>query len=287
MLLNRPGVQKEKEEPEAQLAAEKAGTGTGTTENAQAKKKAEGMMAQPQFVPVPPLVNYVFEYPTDRLSRRILASPLAKKIAKEKNLDLSTVKGSGPNHRILSRDLGKAQTVGTASFGHRQMPDVLPGTYEELPLTPIRKVIGQRLQEAKTYIPHFYITIGVDGGPLREVREQLKMHDVKVSVNDFIVKACAMALKRVPAVNVGFNSVTQSIVQFKTVDIAIAVSMESGLITPIVRHADYKNVGRNLLGSSDFGPKGEGGELEPQEYQGGRSRSQIWECMGFLIFRPS
>lgn len=235
----------------------------------QPKKKSERMISQPQFTPEPPLENYVFEYPTDRIEKRILASPLAKKLAKEKKLDLSTIKGTGPHQRITSRDLGKAQPVGIVNFGHREAPTHPPGSYDEIPLSPIRKIIGQRLQESKSFIPHFYITQVVDADNIVMLREQLKDQGLKISVNDFIVKASALALRQHPVVNSGFHSVNQSIIQYKTIDIAVAVSIDSGLITPIVRHADFKNLGEISLEIKLLAQKAREGKLQPQEYKGG------------------
>lgn len=233
------------------------------------KKKSESILAQPQFSPEPPLENYAFEYPTERLEKRLVASPLAKKIAKEKGLDLSTIKGSGPHQRIMSRDLAKAQPLGIVNFGHRETPSLPPGSYEEIPLSPIRKVIGQRLQESKSFIPHFYVTQSVDAEPLVAIREQLKNQEIKVSVNDFIVKACALALRQHQALNTGFNSVNQTIIQFKTIDIAVAVSTDAGLMTPIVRHVDYKNLGEIALEVRTLAQKAREGKLPPQDYKGG------------------
>ncbi|CUI16523.1 dihydrolipoamide acetyltransferase [Candidatus Protochlamydia naegleriophila] len=232
-------------------------------------KRKGAVLQQPSFTPEPALENYVFQFPTERLEKRLLASPLAKKLAKEKGLDLSTVKGSGPNKRIMSRDLEKAQPANTVAFGHRENPSLPPGTYEELPLTPMRKVIGQRLQESKSFIPHFYVSLQIDAEPLVAVREQLKNGQIKVSVNDLVVRASALALRQHPAINCGFNSVNQSIIQFKTIDIAIAVSLESGLITPIVRHADFKNLGEISTEVRSLAQKARDGKLDPQEYKGG------------------
>lgn len=233
------------------------------------KKKREAVLIQPQFSPEPPLENYTFEYPTERLEKRILASPLAKKMAKEKGLDLSTVKGTGPHQRIMSRDLAKAQPAGFVNFSHRDTPSLTPGSYEETSLSPVRKVIGQRLQESKSFIPHFYVTQTVDAEPLVAIREQLKNQEIKVSVNDLIVKACALTLRQHPVVNSGFNSVNQSIIQFKTIDIAIAVSVDAGLMTPIVRHADYKNLGEIALEIRGLAQRAREGKLNPPEYKGG------------------
>lgn len=238
-------------------------------EKLQSSRKDERISVQPKFIPEPPLENYHFEYPTERLEKRILASPLARTIAAEKNLDLSSVKGTGPNQRVIRRDLEKAQPKGTMAFGKREVPEIPPGTYEKLSLSPIRKVIGQRLQEAKSFIPHFYVSQVVDPEPLIIIREQLKDGGVKVSVNDFIVKAVALALRKHGAVNSGFDSVDQSIVLFKTVDIAVAVSVEGGLITPIIRHADYKNLGEISVETKHLAQKAREGKLTPEEYKGG------------------
>lgn len=232
-------------------------------------KQKSGLLQQPAFTPEPPLEDYAFEFPTERLEKRLLASPLAKKIAQEKGLDLSSIRGSGPNERIMSRDLDKAQPAGMVNFGKREAPSLAPGSYEEQPLSPMRKVIGQRLQESKSFIPHFYVSQAVDAEPLVAIREQFKNGQIKVSVNDFVVRACALALRQRPAINRGFNSVTQSIIQFKTIDIAIAVSLESGLITPIIRHADFKNLGELATESRLLAQKAREGKLETHQYKGG------------------
>jgi pyruvate dehydrogenase E2 component (dihydrolipoamide acetyltransferase) len=233
------------------------------------QKKVGRDFVQPQFAPEPPLENYVFEYPTERLEKRILASPLAKKIAKEKGLDLSSIKGTGPNQRIMSRDLAQALPLGLAKFSERKTPSLPAGSYEERQLSPIRKVIAQRLQESKSFIPHFYVTQVIDAEPLVSLREQLNNHEIKLSINDFIVRASALALRQHPGINSGFNSVNQTTIQFKTIDIAIAVSIDSGLITPIVRYADYKNLGEISVEIRSFVQKARDGKLKPQEYKGG------------------
>ncbi len=233
------------------------------------KRNCEEVLNQPQFIPEPPLENYQFEYPSDRLEKRILASPLARRLAKEKKLDLSTVKGTGPNQRIMSRDLSKAQLANMVSFGQRKVPSLAPGSYQEISLSRMRKTIGQRLQAAKSFIPHFYISQTVDAESLVSIREQLNHQEIKLSINDFIVKACALALRQHPAFNSGFNSATQSIIQFKTIDIAIAVNINDGLMTPIIRHADYKNIGEIALEIRALAQKAREGKLNPQEYKGG------------------
>lgn len=232
-------------------------------------RKGGAALQQPAFVPEPPLESYQFEFPTEKLEKRIFATPLAKKLAKDKKLDLSTVKGTGPNQRITSRDLEKAQPAGSVTFGQRSTPHEAPGAYEEVALSPMRKVIGQRLQESKSFIPHFYVQQAIHADALVNIREQLKQGNIKVSINDLVVRACALALREHPTLNTGFNSVNQTVIQFKTIDIAVAVSVEGGLITPIVRHADFKNLGELALEIRLLAQKAREGKLEPQEYKGG------------------
>lgn len=231
------------------------------------KKELAGM-AMPSFVPEPELAHYNFDtlYQTDKLK----ASPYARKLAEQKNLDLSTVKGSGPQGRIVSEDLKNAQSLGLVSCGPKQIDyTVMPGSYSEHKLSPMRKVIGQRLQESKTFIPHFYVTYEINVLPLAEVRKQLQVSGIKLSVNDFVVKAASKALEKHPVINSGFNSESGSIIKFNTVDISVAVSLESGLITPIVRLADHKSIHQISKEIKDLASRAKLGKLERHEYMGG------------------
>ncbi len=234
-----------------------------------APKPVGGALQQPAFVPETPLESYEFEEPTGAAPERIAASPLARKLAKEKGIDLSTVKGSGPGHRIVSRDLDLGQPAAISTFGRREAPHIPPGTYEEEPLTPMRKIIGSRLQESKTFIPHFYVTQEIMADPMAEAREQLKNGGIKVSFNDFVTRATALALRQHPEINSGFNSVNSSIIRFKTIDISTAVSLPTGLITPIVRHADYKNLGQLSAEIKRLAGRAREGKLKREEYVGG------------------
>lgn len=226
-------------------------------------------LRQTAFAPEAPLTAYAFSRADATASGRVKASPLARKLAKEKGLDLTTVKGTGPGHRIVSRDLAKAQPSGVVVFGRNERPQIPPGTYEEETLNPMRKVIGQRLQDAKTFIPHFYVSLKINAEPLVKLREQLKHMEVKLTVNDFIVRATALALRQHPNVNSGFNATNNTIIRFKTIDISIAVSIEGGLITPIVRHADFKNLGEISVEVKGLATRAKEGKLEPHEYKGG------------------
>lgn len=200
---------------------------------------------------------------------RVKASPLARKLAQQKGLDLSTINGSGPGNRIVSRDLAHAKPLTSAAFSHREQPTVPAGSYTEEALTPMRKVISQRLQEAKTYIPHIYISLKINAQPLVDIREQLRNHDIKLTYNDFIVRACALALRKHPNVNSGFNASTNTLIRFKTIDISIAVSVQGGLITPIVRHADFKNIGELATEIKSLAARAKEGKLDAHEYKGG------------------
>lgn len=226
-------------------------------------------ISQPAFAPEPPLASYTFRFPTEHREKTILASPLAKKLAKEGNLDLSTVKGSGPRGRIMSRDLPLAQPSAAATFGKREIPQEIPGSYDETSLTPMRKVIAQRLQEAKTFIPHFYVSQTIDAENLVSCREQLLNTGIKLTYNDFVIRACALALREHPVVNSAFNSQNQTIVVYKTIDISVAVTVEAGLITPIIRHADFKNVGEISVEMKALAKKAKEGTLAAEEYKGG------------------
>lgn len=227
------------------------------------------LLQQPIFAPEPPLTQYEFEQPTDSLGKRIFATPLARKLAKERGLDLSTVKGTGPNQRIVSADLEKAQPLGKIVFGHRSSPSRAPGSYEEEALTPMRKIIGQRLQESKSFIPHFYVEQTINAEALIEIREQLNHFQIKPSINDFVIKASSLALRDHPHINSGYNSVNQAIIRYLTIDIAVAVTLESGLITPIIRHADFKNLGELSVEMRHLAKTAKEGKLEPHEYKGG------------------
>ncbi|MCE5318989.1 MAG: pyruvate dehydrogenase complex dihydrolipoamide acetyltransferase [Parachlamydia sp.] len=252
------------EKPEAKVEEKKEAPKEAPAQPA-AKPDA---MAQPVFAAEPPLKGYT--PPTESPEgQRILASPLARRLAKERELDLATVTGTGPNGRIMERDLEKAQTLGLVGFGRRAAPTIAPGTFELESMTPMRRVIAQRLQEAKSFIPHFYVTQKINAEPILAIREQLLNVELKVTFNDLIVRACALALKQHPTVNSGFDSVSQAAIRFKTIDIAVAVNVSAGLITPIVRHADYKNVGELSVEIRNLAKRAKEGKLEMHEYKGG------------------
>lgn len=223
---------------------------------------------EPRFEPAQPLANYTFDRQVQP-GERLKASPLAKRLAKEQGLDITTLKGTGPGNRIVSKDLEKAPKAPAIPFGMREVPILPPGSYEEEALSPMRRIIGQRLQESKSFIPHFYIRQTVDAEPLVNLREQLKQLAINVTFNDLVIRACALALREHPHVNSGFNSTNQTLIRFQTIDISIAVTVEGGLITPIIRHADYKTVAEISAEVKALAARAKEGKLEEHEYKGG------------------
>ena len=250
----------------APQAAEKA-----PEKPAEVKESAPAQTSSMQevgFAPADPLTDYKFEFNANPQDQA-LASPLAKKLAKEQGLDISGVKGTGPGGRIVKKDLDLAQSASPAAFGPKGEPKILPGTFEEEKLTPMRKAIGAKLQASKTFVPHFYIEQEINASGLFDVREQLKAMGQKVTYNDFVIRACSLALREQPVINSGYNSVDNQVIRFKTVDIAVAVTIEEGLITPIVRHADFKNLGQISAEVKQLASLAKENKLKPEQYTGG------------------
>ncbi|SPN73450.1 Dihydrolipoyllysine-residue acetyltransferase component of pyruvate dehydrogenase complex,branched-chain alpha-keto acid dehydrogenase subunit E2,pyruvate dehydrogenase complex dihydrolipoamide acetyltransferase,2-oxoacid dehydrogenases acyltransferase (catalytic domain) [Chlamydia serpentis] len=218
------------------------------------------------FKPEPPLSSPLILKRPDITSN---LSPLARQLAKEKNLDVSSLQGSGPGGRIVKKDLDKAPSKSIAGFGYPEAPEVPPGSYHEENLSPIREVIASRLQAAKVSIPHFYIKQQVYASPLLNLLKELQLQGIKVSINDCIVRACALALKEFPSINSGFNSFDNKIVRFETIDISVAVAIPDGIITPIIRCADRKNLGMISAEIKSLAVKAKNQSLEETEYKGG------------------
>ncbi|PTL77406.1 pyruvate dehydrogenase complex dihydrolipoamide acetyltransferase [Vitiosangium sp. GDMCC 1.1324] len=204
---------------------------------------------------------------------RLRASPLAKRMARERGLDLSQVHGSGPLGRIVKSDIEKALTQAPAPAVARKAPTapaVAPGERPEpkaVPMTTMRKVIGQRMAEVKPGVPHFYLSVDVEMDAALKIREEAKALESKVSVNDIIVKASAMALRRYPKINVSLQGDT--VLHFETVDVGIAVAIEDGLITPIIRDADKKGLSAISAEARDLAERARKRALKPHEYTGG------------------
>jgi len=199
---------------------------------------------------------------------RVIASPLAKRIAADKGIDLAGVTGSGPNGRIVKADVEGAKP-GAAAPAAAVPPGETP--YVEEKLSGMRKTIARRLTESKQQVPHIYLTVDVRLDALLKLRtelnEALEARGVKLSVNDMLIKALAQALLAVPNCNVQFASDT--LLRFGRADISVAVSIPGGLITPIVADAGNKSLSAISTEMKDLATRAREGKLAPSEYQGG------------------
>jgi pyruvate dehydrogenase E2 component (dihydrolipoamide acetyltransferase) len=226
---------------------------------------------------------------------RVFASPLARRIAKDKGLDLGTVQGSGPHGRIVRADVEGVQAVAAvaplaavpvaavaavsapvAAMASGPSTDVVLKTYADRPFTEVkldgmRKTIAARLTEAKQTVPHFYLRRDIELDALMAFRAQLnaklESRGVKLSVNDFIIKACALALQQVPAANAVWAG--DRVLQFKKSDVAVAVAIEGGLFTPVLKDAEAKSLSALSAEMKDLAKRARDRKLAPHEYQGG------------------
>ncbi|MFL6822420.1 MAG: pyruvate dehydrogenase complex dihydrolipoamide acetyltransferase [Xanthobacteraceae bacterium] len=229
-------------------------------------------------------------------TNRVFSSPLARRLAKKAGIDLARIQGSGPHGRVIARDVEAAKSgrgikapaapaaaaaaaaVGQAPADEKIIALFEPGSYDAVPHDGIRKVIARRLLEAKLTIPHFYLTLDCNIGKLLAAREEInaaapKDKDgkpaYKISVNDFVIKALALALQRVPDANVTWTE--GAMLRHKHSDIGVAVSISGGLITPVVRHAEQKSLSVISNEMKDFAARARVRKLAPHEYQGGTS----------------
>lgn len=213
---------------------------------------------------------------------RVFASPLAKRIASDKGVDLNRVQGTGPHGRIIRADVEEASTSGgTAAapvFTGGSFGRVSPET-QQIPNNNMRKVIAKRLLESKQTVPHFYLTIECEIDALLAARKQLNdtaakavessetKPAYKISVNDFVIRATALALRDVPAANASWSD--EAIIQYNNVDISVAVALDGGLITPVLRNADQKPLSLLSNEMKDLAKRARDGKLMPEEFQGG------------------
>lgn len=245
--------------------------------------------------------------PSSGAEGRIFASPLAKRLAAEGMLDLPSIKGSGPHGRIVKRDISQSLLAGAVAAPStaqdivpvRSVPaltDAVPQApsgpqnpalpqvpaapqfymgqeFTEIPHSSMRKVIAQRLQESKQQIPHFYLTIEVEIDKLLEMRRDLNVRapdgadSYKISVNDFVIRAAALSLKKVPMLNVSWTDTAMR--QLKDIDVSVAVAIEGGLLTPILKNADQKGLAEISVEMRNLAARAKEGKLAPEEYQGG------------------
>ncbi|MER0237931.1 pyruvate dehydrogenase complex dihydrolipoamide acetyltransferase [Fulvimarina sp. MAC8] len=234
---------------------------------------------------------------------RVFSSPLARRLAKEAGIDLAQVKGSGPHGRVIKADIEKAEEKGVGKAASADKPKDAPsakpeaapaakgpsddailkmfeeGSYEKIPHDGMRKTIAKRLVESKQTVPHFYLSVDCELDALLALRKQLndaapktKTDDgekpaYKLSVNDMVIKAMALALKAVPTANVSWTDT--AMLKHKHADVGVAVSIDGGLITPIIRRAEEKTLSTISNEMKDLAKRARSRKLQPQEYQGG------------------
>jgi len=207
---------------------------------------------------------------------RVKASPLAKKIAAEKGVDLSSLSGTGPGGRIVAKDVEAAQAAAPAAPKAAAPTPVAAAPAKEgdqrIPLSGMRRVIAERLLQSKTTIPHFYLNIEVDAAPLMKFRAEANAASeaaggTKFTVNDFVLKAVVAAAVKVPAVNASFAG--DAIIQYGSVNLSVAVAVEEGLVTPVIRDSQKKSLREISDAVKDLATRARTKKLKPEEYQGG------------------
>jgi pyruvate dehydrogenase E2 component (dihydrolipoamide acetyltransferase) len=209
---------------------------------------------------------------------RVKASPVARRIAAELGVDLASVKGTGPDDRVTETDVRAAAKSKTTSAPQKPAavakpaPTVKGGEVARIQLSGMRKIIAQRLVESLGPVPHFYLNIDIDAGPLMAAREELKSGGegtdaAKITVNDFVLKAAVQAAVKVPRVNASFDG--DAIVQYADVDLGIAVAIEDGLLTPVIRAAQNKSLREISELAKDLAHRARNKRMKPEEFQGG------------------
>jgi pyruvate dehydrogenase E2 component (dihydrolipoamide acetyltransferase) len=203
---------------------------------------------------------------------RVKASPVARRIAAELGVDLSSVKGTGPEGRVTETDVRAAAKSKTAVSKPSAPAAVKTGESARIQLSGMRKIIAERLVESLGPIPHFYLNIDIDAGPLMEARAELKSAGedadaAKITVNDFVLKAAVQAAVKVPRVNASFDG--DAFVQYADVDLGIAVAIEDGLLTPVIRGAQNKSLREISELVKDLAHRARNKRMKPEEFQGG------------------
>ena len=244
--------------------------------------------APPQQKPVEAAVSAARPEPTqpapqakeqESQEARVKASPVARRIAAELGVDLFVVKGTGPDGRVTETDVrAAARSVaaggdrGAAKPATKTPAPVKSGESTRIQLSGMRKIIAQRLVESLGPVPHFYLTIDINAGPLMEAREELKSagegaDTAKITVNDFVLKAAVMAAMKVPRANASFDN--DAIVQYADVDLGVAVAIDEGLLTPVIRAAQDKSLREISALAKDLAHRARNKRMKPEEFQGG------------------
>jgi pyruvate dehydrogenase E2 component (dihydrolipoamide acetyltransferase) len=242
----------EEEEPKTEAKAEKK------AEPAKAEKKTEAEKPAPKIEKAE--------------EARVKASPVARRIAAELGVDLSSVEGTGPEGRVTETDVRSAAKSKQAAPSAKIPVTVKAGESARIQLSGMRKIIAQRLVESLGPVPHFYLDIDINAAPLMEAREELKSAGegadaAKITVNDFVLKAAVQAAVKVPRVNASFDG--DAIVQYADIDLGIAVAIEDGLLTPVIRAAQNKSLREISELAKDLAHRARNKRMKPEEFQGG------------------
>jgi len=270
----KPEVEEEKEEekPDELKAKEKE------PKNEEPKKEPEKKGEQkkekkekPVEAGVSPAPTQPTRPPPQPQEARVKASPVARRIGAELGVDLASVKGTGPEGRVTETDV---RAAAKSKIGARQpsAPAIKAGESARIQLSGMRKIIAQRLVESLGPIPHFYLNIEIDAGPLMQAREELKSAGegadaAKITVNDFVLTAAVQAAVKVPRVNASFDG--DAIVQYADVDLGVAVAIEDGLLTPVIRAAQNKSLREISVLVKDLAHRARNKRMKPEEFQGG------------------
>ncbi len=272
-------AQAEKEEKQPKPAEQKEKQPQAKTEKpAPAQKKEQEAAPPAQKTTVEPAVSAApkKEHPDEA---RVKASPVARRVAAELGIDLTSVKGTGPDGRVTETDVrGAAKSAGSvadhggAKVESKPAPSIKAGESARIQLSGMRKIIAQRLVESLGPVPHFYLEIDVNAGPLMEAREELKSAGegadaAKITVNDFVLKAAVQAAVKIPRVNASFDG--DAIVQYADIDLGIAVAIEEGLLTPVIRAAQNKPLREISELAKDLAHRARNKRMKPEEFQGG------------------
>ena len=230
------------------------------------KKKEKAVEAHASSAPTQPTRR-----PPQPEEARVKASPVAHRIAAEFGVDLASVKGTGPEGRVTETDV-RAAAKSKVDAPQPSAPAIKAGESARIQLSGMRKIIAQRLVESLGPIPHFYLNIEIDAGPLMQAREELKSAGegadaAKITVNDFVLTAAVQAAVKVPRVNASFDG--DAIVQYADVDLGVAVAIEDGLLTPVIRAAQNKSLREISVLVKDLAHRARNKRMKPEEFQGG------------------
>jgi pyruvate dehydrogenase E2 component (dihydrolipoamide acetyltransferase) len=289
------GKEKEKEEKEKKLKAKEEEKEPEKSKKEEKRKEEEQPKAeekeQKKPAPLKTEEKGEPETPAPRTEKteeaRVKASPVARRIAAELGVDLSSVKGTGPEGRVTETDVRAAAKSNRAAPVAKVPAAIKAGESARIQLSGMRRIIAQRLVESLGPVPHFYLDIVIDAGPLMEAREELKSAGegadaAKITVNDFVLKAAVQAAVKVPRVNASFDG--DAVVQYADVDLGIAVAIEDGLLTPVIRGAQSKSLREISEMAKDLAHRARNKRMKPEEFQGGTFTVSNLGAMGIDSF---